>query len=81
MTTPQEIQFTNAFNANKPTLALFSKCNDKDELYIIRDSFFLGMGSLLCTQEYNDLREQMIVDPVSLQQSLTPSIPRVDWRV
>jgi len=65
MTTPQEIQFTNAFNANRPTLALFSKCNNKDELHVIRDSFFLGMGSLLCKHEYDDLREQMIVDPVS----------------
>jgi len=65
MTTPQEIQFTNAFNATKPTLALFSKCNNKDELHVLRDSLFLGMGSLLCTQEYNDLREQMIIDPVS----------------
>lgn len=65
MTTPQEIQFTNAFYVNKPTLALFSKCNNKDELYIIRDSFFLGMGSLLCKHEYDDLREQMIIDPVS----------------
>ena len=64
MTTPQEI-LTNAFNANRPTLALFSKCNNKDELHIIRDTFFLGMGSLLCTHEYDDLREQMIVDPVS----------------
>ena len=39
MTTPQpqEIQFTNAFNANKPTLALFSTCNNKDELHVIRE--------------------------------------------
>ena len=63
--TPQEIGFTNAFNANRGTLALFSKCISKDELHIVRDSFFLGMASLLCPLEYNSLREAMIVDPIS----------------
>ena len=42
MPTPQEIQFTNAFNA-KPTLALFSKCNNKDELHVLRE-FLLRNG-------------------------------------
>lgn len=63
--TQQEISFTNAFNANRPTLALFSKCNSKDELHTIRDSFFLGMASLLCSQEYELLRQSMIIDPIS----------------
>lgn len=63
--TPQEISFTNAFNANRPTLALFSKCVSKDELDIIRDAFFLGMATHLCPQEYGSLRESMITDPTS----------------
>mmetsp|Transcript_25334 Transcript_25334/g.54504 ORF Transcript_25334/g.54504 Transcript_25334/m.54504 type:complete len:230 (-) Transcript_25334:18-707(-) len=63
--TPQEISFTNAFNDNRPTLALFSKCASKDELHIVRDSFFLGMASQLCPQEYESLRESMITDPTS----------------
>ena len=63
--TPQEVSFTNAFNVNRQTLALFSKCASKDELHIVRDSFFLGMASQLCPQEYGSLRESMITDPVS----------------
>jgi hypothetical protein len=64
--TQEEIEFTNAFNATKPTLALFSKCKSKDELHIVRDAFFLGMASLLCPREYGTLRESMITDPTSL---------------
>ena len=63
--TPEEIEFTAAFNANRPTLALFSKCISKDELHIVRDAFFLGMASQLCLREYSTLRESMITDPTS----------------
>lgn len=63
--TPQEISFTNIFNINRPTLALFSKCSSKDELHIVRDAFFLGMASKICPQEYDSLRESMITDPTS----------------
>ena len=63
--TPEELNFTTAFNKNRPTLALFSKCASKDELHIIRDAFFLGLASLLCTKEYGSLRESMIIDPTS----------------
>ena len=62
---PEEIHFTNAFNANRPTLALFAKCSSRDELHIVRDAFFLGMSSLLCPLEYESLRESMITDPMS----------------
>mmetsp|Transcript_37810 Transcript_37810/g.80771 ORF Transcript_37810/g.80771 Transcript_37810/m.80771 type:complete len:237 (+) Transcript_37810:73-783(+) len=63
--TPQEISFTNAFNVNRPTLALFSKCASNDELHIVRDAFFLGMASQLCPEEYGSLRVSMITDPAS----------------
>jgi hypothetical protein len=63
--TPEEIRFTNAFNINRSALALFSKCISRDELFIVRDAFFLGMASLLCPQEYGSLRESMIIDPTS----------------
>ena len=63
--TPLEITFTNAFNVNRPTLALFSKCASKDELHIVRDAFFLGMASQLCPQEYGALRISMITDSSS----------------
>jgi hypothetical protein len=61
--TPQEASFTNAFNANRPTLALFAKCSTKDELHVVRDAFFLGMASQLCTSEYEALRTSIIIDP------------------
>ncbi|KAL7530487.1 hypothetical protein ACHAWF_003393 [Thalassiosira exigua] len=63
--TPQEINFTNAFNANRPTLALFAKCATKDELHIVRDAFFIGMTSQLCLGEYASLRVSMITEPAS----------------
>ena len=50
--TPEEISLTTAFNINRRTLALFSKCSSKDE-------------SLLCPEEYGSIRESMIIDPKS----------------
>jgi hypothetical protein len=60
--TPEEANFTEAFNRNRPTLALFSRCSTKDELDIVRDAFFLGMASQLCPQEYESIREYLITD-------------------
>ena len=65
MTEQETAAFTNAFNLNRPTLALFSKCSSRDELHTVRDSFFLGMASKLCPQEYEAIRESMITDPTS----------------
>jgi len=65
MTTQKEIDFTNSFNLNRATLALFSRCASKDDLHIIRDAFFLGMASQLCPEEYETLRVSMIIDPTS----------------
>ena len=61
--TPEEANFTEAFNRNRPTLALFSKCSTKDELHIVRDAFYLGMASQLCPDEYESIRESLITDP------------------
>jgi len=55
----------NAFNINRPTLALFSKCASIDELHVVRDAFFLGMASRLCPREYESLRISLITDPTS----------------
>ena len=63
--TPQEINFTNAFNQNRPTLAIFAKCSTKDELHTVRDAFFLGMASQLCPNEYESLRVELITDPTA----------------
>ena len=63
--TPEEITFIDAFNLNRPTLALFSKCSTKDELYIVRDAFFLGMASQLCHNKYESVRMALITDPTA----------------
>ncbi|KAL7471061.1 hypothetical protein ACHAXS_011346 [Conticribra weissflogii] len=63
--TPQQETFTSAFNQNRPTLALFSKCFTLDELHIVRDAFFLGMASLLCPHEYESLRMDIMTDPTA----------------
>lgn len=63
--TPQEISFTNAFNANRQCLALFAKCSTLDELHVIRDAFYLGMASICCKKEYEVIREEVITDEAS----------------
>ena len=63
--TPQEIAFTNAFNANRQCLALFAKCSSRDELHVIRDAFYLGMASICCKEEYEVIREELITDEAS----------------
>ncbi len=63
--TPEEQIFTDAFNRNRTTLALFSNCSTKDELHIVRDAFYLGMSSQICQQEYESIRESLITDPSS----------------
>ena len=65
MMTPQEIAFTNAFNANRQCLALFAKCSTLDELHVIRDAFYLGMASICCKKEYEVVREEVITDEAS----------------
>ncbi|KAL7444434.1 hypothetical protein ACHAXM_012036 [Skeletonema potamos] len=62
MTDLQAARFTEVFNRNRATLALFSKCATKDELHIVRDAFFLGMASQLCPNEYESIRENLITD-------------------
>ena len=62
--TPEE-NFTEAFNRNRATLALFANCSTKDELHIVRDAFYLGMASQICQQEYESIRESLITDPSS----------------
>ncbi|KAL7501111.1 hypothetical protein ACHAWT_010862 [Skeletonema menzelii] len=63
MTDDQQVaHFTEAFNRNRATLALFSKCSTKDELDVVRDAFFLGMASQLCPNEYESIRECLITD-------------------
>ena len=41
---PDQIEFTNAFNRQRPTLAGFAHCHSQDELDIVRDALYLGLA-------------------------------------
>ena len=58
----EEVAFTNAFNAQRPTLAGFSKCKDRAELEVVRDGFYLGLGSDLCPEEYEAVKRVIVED-------------------
>ncbi len=60
--TPDEIAFTNAFNAQRMVLAGFAKCSSKEELHIVRDGFYLGLASDLRLDEYEPIRESVVTD-------------------
>mmetsp|Transcript_27105 Transcript_27105/g.49318 ORF Transcript_27105/g.49318 Transcript_27105/m.49318 type:complete len:233 (-) Transcript_27105:106-804(-) len=60
--TPDEIAFTNAFNAQRITLAGFANCSSKEELHIVRDGFYLGLASDLRLEEYEPIREAVVTD-------------------
>mmetsp|Transcript_4801 Transcript_4801/g.6942 ORF Transcript_4801/g.6942 Transcript_4801/m.6942 type:complete len:229 (+) Transcript_4801:102-788(+) len=61
--TPDQIEFTNAFNRQRMTLAGFSKCKNQEELDIVRDAFYLGMAhDLLPLEEYEPVSAQIVTD-------------------
>jgi hypothetical protein len=57
-----EIEFTNAFNAQRGTLAGFAKCGSESELHVVRDGFFLGLASELCATEYEPVKRAIVED-------------------
>ncbi|KAL3915164.1 MAG: hypothetical protein SGILL_005774 [Bacillariaceae sp.] len=59
---PEEIEFTNAFNRQRPTLAGFSHCKDLKELRIVRDALFLGLARDLCPQQYQAVANHVVID-------------------
>ena len=61
--TPDEIFFTNVFNAHRAILAGFAHCKNRDELHLIRDGFLLGLASDLCPNEYEPVRNRIVLDP------------------
>ena len=58
--TPDEIAFTNAFNNQRQLLAGFATCKNIEELRIVRDGLFLGLGHDLCPQEYDVVAEDVV---------------------
>lgn len=60
--TEDEVFFTNAFNAQRMTLAGFARCSSEEELHIIRDGFYLGLASDLQLDEYDPVREAVVTN-------------------
>jgi hypothetical protein len=59
---PEEIEFTNAFNANRLVLGGFVTCGNKEELDIIRDGWYLALAADLCPDEYEPVRLHVLAD-------------------
>lgn len=60
--TPDQIEFTNAFNNQRVTLAGFSKCANKEELHKVRDGLYVGLASDLRLPEYDSVAADVIMD-------------------
>mmetsp|Transcript_9143 Transcript_9143/g.13831 ORF Transcript_9143/g.13831 Transcript_9143/m.13831 type:complete len:232 (+) Transcript_9143:89-784(+) len=60
--TQDEIFFTNAFNAQRMTLAGFATCSSREELHIVRDGFYLSLASDLNLDEYDPVREAIVTN-------------------
>lgn len=60
--TPDQIEFTNAFNNQRETLAGFAKCANQDELHKVRDGLYLGLASDLRLPEYTAVAADIIMD-------------------
>ena len=63
----KEIEFTNAFNSNRATLAGFANCASREELHVVRDGFFLGLASELCPIEAVPVKQKIVQDMVAAQ--------------
>jgi hypothetical protein len=59
---PDQIEFTNAFNNQRGTLAGFAKCANQDELHRVRDGLYLGLASDLRLPEYDAVAADIIMD-------------------
>mmetsp|Transcript_13092 Transcript_13092/g.19976 ORF Transcript_13092/g.19976 Transcript_13092/m.19976 type:complete len:228 (-) Transcript_13092:306-989(-) len=60
--TPDQIEFTNAFNLQRTTLAGFAKCQNQEELDIVRDAFYLGLARDLLPMEYQRVSAKVVTD-------------------
>lgn len=77
--TPDQIEFTNAFNLQRTTLAGFAKCQNQEELDIVRDAFYLGLARDLLPMEYQRVSAKIVTasavaDTVGTSDSMTNMI-------
>jgi hypothetical protein len=61
--TPDQIEFTNAFNNQRMTLAGFQHCSNREELHVVRDAFYLGLAKDLQLPEYAPIQMAIVIDP------------------
>jgi hypothetical protein len=59
---PEEIEFTNAFNANRLVIGGFATCANKEELDVVRDGWYFGLAADLCPDEYEPVRLHVLAD-------------------
>ena len=71
--TPDQIEFTNAFNNQRGLLAGFSKCWSRDELHLIRDGLYLGLASELLPGVYASVQANIITNPSVAMTRDTPA--------
>ena len=60
--TEAQVDFTNAFNANRTVLAGFAKTQSEAELHCVRDGFYLGMAKALGLEEYDAVKKSIVED-------------------
>ena len=60
--TSDQIEFTNAFNRQRVTLAGFAACANIEELHKVRDGLYIGLASDLRLPEYDSVAADVIVD-------------------
>lgn len=65
--TPDQIEFTNAFNARRVTLKAYASCKTLEELHIVRDGFYLELSHDLCPKEYSIVRIGIVTDETVAQ--------------
>lgn len=59
---PDQIEFTNAFNRQRGTLAGFAKCRSKIELDIVRDALYLGLARDVLPKAYEPIAYHVVTD-------------------
>jgi hypothetical protein len=60
---PDQIEFTNAFNNQRELLAGFASCANQSELHIVRDGWYLGLAHDLLPVQYEPVQRDIIVNP------------------
>lgn len=59
--TPDQIEFTNAFNQHRMLLAGFAKCANEEELHVVRDGLYLALARDLCRTAYEPIHRKIVM--------------------